>query len=119
MLRKQIINPQRTTPNATTGEIDIAAVATVQVTSEAPDHPIAAPGIQLQSRRNGLRAGEVDSLGPRSDPSTARDQAGQGRQTEPGDPHVAGPVLRGILRTAHTDNFTPRYTVATPLRCVP
>ena len=40
MLRKQIINPQRTTPNATTGEIDIAAVATVLVTSEAPDHPI-------------------------------------------------------------------------------
>jgi len=32
MLRKQIINPQRTTPNATTGEINIAAVARVQVT---------------------------------------------------------------------------------------
>ncbi len=40
MLRKQIIKPQTPTPDATTGEIDIAAVATVHVTSEAPDHPI-------------------------------------------------------------------------------
>ncbi len=40
MLRKQIIKPHPSTPNATTDEIDIATVATVQVTSEAPDHPI-------------------------------------------------------------------------------
>ena len=40
MLRKLIIKPHTATPDATTGEIDIAAVATVQVTSEAPDHPI-------------------------------------------------------------------------------
>ena len=40
MLRKQITKPGRRTPDATTGEIDIAAVATVQVTSESPDHPI-------------------------------------------------------------------------------
>ena len=40
MLRKLIIKPHPATPNATTGEIDIAAVATVLVTSEAPDHPI-------------------------------------------------------------------------------
>ena len=40
MLRKQIIKPHPATPDATTGEIDIAAVATVLVTSEAPDHPM-------------------------------------------------------------------------------
>ena len=40
MLRKLIIKPHPVTPEATTGEIDIAAVATVLVTSEAPDHPI-------------------------------------------------------------------------------
>ena len=40
MLRKLIIKPHPATPDATTGEIDIAAVATVQVTSESPDHPI-------------------------------------------------------------------------------
>jgi hypothetical protein len=40
MLRKQIIKATQTTPVATPGEIDIAAVATVQVTSEAPEHPI-------------------------------------------------------------------------------
>ena len=40
MLRKLIIKPQTPTPDATTGEIDIATVATVLVTSEAPDHPI-------------------------------------------------------------------------------
>lgn len=40
MLRKPIIKPKTQTPVAATGEIDIAAVATVQVTSEAPDHPI-------------------------------------------------------------------------------
>jgi len=40
MLRKQIIKPHLATSDATTGEIDIATVATVQVTSESPDHPI-------------------------------------------------------------------------------
>ncbi len=40
MIRKQIIKPEPATPEATTGEINIAAVATVLVTSEAPDHPI-------------------------------------------------------------------------------
>ncbi len=40
MLRKQIIKPHPATPDDTTGEIDIAAVATVLVTSEAPEHPI-------------------------------------------------------------------------------
>ncbi len=40
MLRKQIIKPEPATPEATTGEINIAAGATVLVTSEAPDHPI-------------------------------------------------------------------------------
>ena len=40
MLRKLIIKPHTATPDATTGEIDIAAVATVQVTSESPEHPI-------------------------------------------------------------------------------
>ena len=40
MLRKLIIKPQTPTPDATTGEIDIATVATVLATSEAPDHPI-------------------------------------------------------------------------------
>jgi hypothetical protein len=39
MVRKLIIKPHPATPNATTGEIDIAEVATVPVTSEAPDHP--------------------------------------------------------------------------------
>ncbi len=40
MLRKQIIKPHLATSDATTGETDIATVATVQVTSESPDHPI-------------------------------------------------------------------------------
>ncbi len=40
MLRKQIIKANPAIPDATTGEIDIAAVATVQVTSESPEHPI-------------------------------------------------------------------------------
>ncbi|QDV37565.1 hypothetical protein [Tautonia plasticadhaerens] len=40
MLRKQIIKPQAEPPAPTPGEIDIAAVATVLVTSEDPEHPI-------------------------------------------------------------------------------
>jgi len=40
MLRKLIIKSHPATPDATTREIDIAAVATVLVTSKAPDHPI-------------------------------------------------------------------------------
>ena len=40
MLRKLIIKPNPVTPDSNTGEIDIAAVATVLVTSEALDHPI-------------------------------------------------------------------------------
>src|SRR3954463_1235353 len=40
MLRKQIINPRPRTSHATTGEIEIAPVATVLVTTEALDHPI-------------------------------------------------------------------------------
>ena len=40
MLRKLIIKPEQATPHCTTGEIDIASVATVLVTSEAQDHPI-------------------------------------------------------------------------------
>jgi hypothetical protein len=40
MLRKLIITPHTATPDDTTGEIDIAAVATVQVTSETPEHPV-------------------------------------------------------------------------------
>ena len=40
MLRKLIIKPHPATPDATRGEIDIATVATVLVTSEAPEHPI-------------------------------------------------------------------------------
>ena len=40
MLRKVIITPHPATPDAVTDEIDIAEVATVQVTSESPEHPI-------------------------------------------------------------------------------
>jgi hypothetical protein len=40
MLRKQIIRPSTATPALMPGEIDIAAVAAVQVTSEAPEHPV-------------------------------------------------------------------------------
>jgi hypothetical protein len=40
MLRKQVIKAAAVTPVPTPGEIDIAAVATVQVTSEATDHPV-------------------------------------------------------------------------------
>lgn len=41
MLRKQIIGEPRTeAPAPIPGEIDIAAVATVLVTSEAPEHPV-------------------------------------------------------------------------------
>jgi hypothetical protein len=40
MLRKQIINPSPTTPVLPLDGIDVAAVATVLVTSEDADHPI-------------------------------------------------------------------------------
>jgi hypothetical protein len=40
MLRKQIINPHPAPPVLTPGAIDIAAVATVMVTSETPEHPV-------------------------------------------------------------------------------
>src|SRR5215217_7362379 len=40
MLRKQIIKPSHTPPAPMPGEIDIAAVATVLVTSEDPEHPV-------------------------------------------------------------------------------
>jgi hypothetical protein len=40
MLRKQIINPHPATPVLTPGEIDIAAVATVMVSSETSEHPV-------------------------------------------------------------------------------
>ncbi len=40
MLRKQIIKPHLATSDATIGEIDIASLATVQVTSESPENPI-------------------------------------------------------------------------------
>ncbi len=40
MLRKQIIRPSTATPALMPGEIDIAAVATVLVTSEAAEHPV-------------------------------------------------------------------------------
>src|SRR4051794_24346841 len=40
MLRKQIIKPSPAPPIPMPGEIDIAAVATVLVTSEDPDHPV-------------------------------------------------------------------------------
>ena len=40
MLRKQIIKAQEEPSTPTPGAIDIAAVATVLVTSEAPEHPI-------------------------------------------------------------------------------
>jgi hypothetical protein len=40
MLRKQIIGSRKEPPTTTGGEIDIADVATVMVTSEDPEHPI-------------------------------------------------------------------------------
>jgi hypothetical protein len=40
MLRKQFIDPSPASPIPIPGEIDIAAVATVLVTSESPEHPI-------------------------------------------------------------------------------
>src|SRR5690348_16980721 len=40
MPRKHIIGAPAATPATTPGEIDIAAVATVLVTSEAPEHPV-------------------------------------------------------------------------------
>ena len=40
MLRKQIIEMPRPTSGPGPGEIDVAAVATVLVTSEAPEHPV-------------------------------------------------------------------------------
>jgi hypothetical protein len=40
MLRKQVIRAPASSPDPTPGEIDIASVATVQVTSEAPAHPM-------------------------------------------------------------------------------
>ena len=40
MLRKQIIKVPTTVPAPMPGQIDVAAVATVLVTSENPDHPV-------------------------------------------------------------------------------
>jgi hypothetical protein len=40
MLRKQIIKAPEAAPDAMPDRIDIAAVATVLVTSEAPEHPV-------------------------------------------------------------------------------
>jgi len=40
MLRKQIINVPRTIPAPSVGRTDVAAVATVLVTSEDTDHPV-------------------------------------------------------------------------------
>jgi hypothetical protein len=40
MLRKQILKEHPAAPVPTVGAIDIAAVATVLVTSESPDHPV-------------------------------------------------------------------------------
>jgi hypothetical protein len=40
MIRKQVIKAAAATPVPAPEEIDIAAVATVQVTSEATDHPV-------------------------------------------------------------------------------
>src|SRR6478609_4677845 len=40
MVRKQIVDAPGATSGATPGEIDIAAVATVLVTSEAAEHPV-------------------------------------------------------------------------------
>ena len=40
MLRKQVIKPPPETPAPMPGEIDIAATATVQVTSESTEHPV-------------------------------------------------------------------------------
>ena len=40
MLRKQIIDVPPASPVPLPGRIDVAAVATVLVTSEAPDHPV-------------------------------------------------------------------------------
>jgi len=40
MLRKQIVDAPGATSGATPGKIDIAAVATVLVTSEAAEHPV-------------------------------------------------------------------------------
>ena len=40
MLRKQVIKADQSAPISTSGAIDIAAVATVLVTSEDPGHPI-------------------------------------------------------------------------------
>jgi hypothetical protein len=40
MLRKQIIKAPASSPSPTPGEIDIAAIATVLVTSESPEHPV-------------------------------------------------------------------------------
>ena len=40
MLRKQIINVPPASPIPLPGRIDVAAVASVLVTSEVPDHPV-------------------------------------------------------------------------------
>ena len=59
MLGRLIIKSPTASPDATTGESDIAEVATVPVTSEAPDHPIDL-AFDLDRGRRGARwiAGE-------------------------------------------------------------
>jgi hypothetical protein len=54
MLRKQIIMATPANPVPPPGEIDIAAVATVLVTSEAPDHPMILPSTPSGTGKHSL-----------------------------------------------------------------
>ena len=61
MLRKQIIKVPTTSPALMEGQIDVAAVATVLVTSEDPDHPVdhafdshSGPGPRSESRARSI-----------------------------------------------------------------
>ena len=54
MLRKQIIKATPANPVPPPGAIDIAAVATVLATSEAPDHPSISPPTPSGTGRHSL-----------------------------------------------------------------
>jgi hypothetical protein len=49
-VRKQIIKPHPATPVQTPGEINIAAVATVMLTSETPEHSWTMPSTSIRDR---------------------------------------------------------------------
>lgn len=143
MLRKQIIEGAPAAPPSSADEIDIAAVATVLVTSEAPPHPVD-HAFDRHRGRGGTcwMAGDVGdqtlalafdapqairqsswrSRSQRSASPTCGSRSGRTRGPAlPGIPHDPGPVARGGL-PGHRPFRAParsRSADAAPPRCNP